>query len=170
MWAMNVVPDIWCASVANSASCHAAIGSLCSSGRPGVPNTPMPVPSGFLLLCSDGLSGASTSQNVAVQTCVPVCRPKSRHMGQTVPNAVAGSAQSAGKCPSNTRMCHGIKPVRCRHASSVARLNDLVGILGVAGPDGLLVVLAHAGARNFVGKCPTLGQPPSNDLVREELS
>src|ERR1700742_4718943 len=97
MWAMNVVPDIWCASVATSASCHAAIGSLCSSGRPCVPNTPIPVPSGFLLLCSDRLSGASTSQNVAVQTCVPVCSPKSRHMGQTLPKSGGQHRREVGQ-------------------------------------------------------------------------
>jgi hypothetical protein len=64
---MNVVPVIWCASVANAASCQAAIGSLYKCGSPAASNTPKPVPSGFFLLCCDRLSGASTSQNVAAQ-------------------------------------------------------------------------------------------------------
>ena len=37
-------------------------------GRPWASNTPKPLPSGFLLLCSERLSGASSSQNVAVTT------------------------------------------------------------------------------------------------------
>src|SRR5271167_157458 len=81
---MKVVPVRWWASVAKSASCQAAIGSLCSCGWPCSSKTPKPVPSGFLLLCSDRLSGASSSQNVAVTTSVPACKPKSRHMVSTV--------------------------------------------------------------------------------------
>src|SRR5271155_664454 len=52
---------------------------------------------------------------------------------------------------------------------SVARLSDLIGVVRIARSDGLLVVLAHAGAGNLVGKSPPLRQPPPNDLVREEL-
>ena len=64
---------------------QAAIGSLCSCGRPCASNRPRPVPSGFLRLCADRLSGAFSNQKVAVQTCVPACKPKSRHMVSTVP-------------------------------------------------------------------------------------
>ena len=67
-WAMNVVPVSSCASRAKAVSCHAAIGSLRTIGRPSAPNTPRPVPSGLRLLCAARLSGASSNQNVAVTT------------------------------------------------------------------------------------------------------
>src|SRR5271163_4398513 len=53
---------------------------------------------------------------------------------------------------------------------SVSRFDDLVDILGIPRPDGLLVVLANAGARNLVDERPALRQPPANDLVSQELS
>src|ERR1700735_1474309 len=53
---------------------------------------------------------------------------------------------------------------------SVSPFADLVRVFGVPAPDGLLVVLAHAGARNLIDECPTLGQPPANDFVGQELS
>src|SRR5262249_49486811 len=52
--------------------------------------------------------------------------------------------------------------VSAHAASSVAHLGDIVAIVGVAQSDGLLVVLAHAGAGNLVGKRPAFGQPPPN--------
>src|SRR5262249_25989016 len=58
----------------------------------------------------------------------------------------------------------------CVCSRSAAGFDDLVRVLRVSGPDGLLVVLAYTGARNFVRKGPPLGQPPANDLVRQERS
>src|SRR5262245_62161563 len=78
---MKVVPVMSWASVANSASCHAAIGCLRTCGRPWPSKTPNPAPSGFLLLCAARLSGASNSQKVAVTTRFPACSPNSRHIG-----------------------------------------------------------------------------------------
>ena len=48
------------------------------------PNTPRPVPSGFLLLWAARLSGASISQKVAFIAERPACKPNMRHMLPTV--------------------------------------------------------------------------------------
>src|SRR5579875_352051 len=52
----------------------------------------------------------------------------------------------------------------------VAHLGDLVAVLGIAGADGLLVVLADAGARDLVNERPPLWQPPPSYIVRQKLS
>ena len=44
-----------------------------------------------------------------------------------------------------------------------------VGAIGIAGPDGLLVVLAHTGTGHLVHESPPLGQPPANHLARQVL-
>src|SRR6478752_10597307 len=81
---MNVVPVISCASQAKSVSSHAAIGCFLSTGLPSLSKAPKPVPSGLRLLWADRLSGASSSQNVAVTTERPACRPNKRHMLATI--------------------------------------------------------------------------------------
>src|SRR5262245_7958188 len=49
--------------------------------------------------------------------------------------------------------------------TSVALFDDVVGVLGVARADCLLVELADAGQRHRLDERPALGQPPANHLV-----
>ncbi len=74
---------------------------------PGRRKRPSPLPSGFRLLCSARLSGASSSQNVAVTTLVPACSPKSRHISESArptasPATGARSPSRPGPAPAAT--------------------------------------------------------------------
>src|SRR5947209_6181205 len=77
---MNVAERTSRASRANSASSYAATGRLCTTGRPSSSKTPRPTPSGSRLLWTARLSGASSSQNVAVMRCGAAESPNRRHM------------------------------------------------------------------------------------------
>src|ERR1700739_3333543 len=68
-------------------------------------------------------------------------------------------------CPLNDPQAHGTPSQRL-----VSRLADLIDAIGVAGPDGLLVVLPDTGTGNLVDERPTFWQPPPNDLVGQEGS
>src|SRR5580693_3257522 len=50
-----------------------------------------------------------------------------------------------------------------------SRFADLIDAVGIPGPDGLLVVFADAGTGNLVDERPAFWQPPSNDLVGQEV-
>src|SRR5271168_716349 len=108
-------------------------------------------------------SGCSSTPLIAATPTDPVAHCTTRRLMNTSPSSPADTESHFWR--RNYAILCLLAP-----EPSVARLDDVVGVLGVAGPDGLLVVLAHAGARNFVGKGPTFGQPPPNDLVRKELS
>src|SRR4249920_206379 len=88
--------------------------------------------------------------------------------------------RSSGHCCASARVCtqHAdICVLLCTLADRAKRPrecsvegDDVVLTLGVPGPDGLLVVLADAGAGNLVDERPALGEPPANHLVRQEFS
>src|ERR1700692_1356884 len=51
----------------------------------------------------------------------------------------------------------------------VSAVDDVVGVVGVARADRLLVELADAGARHLVDERPALRQPPANYLVAQMI-
>ena len=75
-------------------------------GCPAGSNTPIPAPSGSRWLCSRRLSGASSSQKVALTGSAPACSPNSRHMGASVLPSIRKGAVSPEACQSSRRRAH----------------------------------------------------------------
>src|SRR3984957_2513206 len=104
----------------------------------------------------------------------PVPRPRAaRSATATIGNVRPTKTPSASPAISADDEAESPQPSRNRNhvwRLLICAFDDVVGVVGVARADHLLVELADAGARHFVDKRPTLGKPPPNHLVAQIVS